>query len=201
MDEFSQRTAAIVNAMNQPCAAGQIISASCKAMGAPGASGSALLRFNFYNASGGLITTAESSYLTTADGAWHALSISVAAPALTTHFTLDFAVYASTNALPWYASEFACTNAAGGPVSALLTGDYIQIGYRLYKVLDAAKVDGDGHATLSIWPPLRDQPADGTTIITRNCKGLFRFKNNSGNKHSTNAGNYGLSGFAIKEAI
>ena len=90
-----------------------------------------------------------------------------------------------------------------GIASVLLFGDFIQIGYRLYKVLDAANSDGsrDGLATLAIWPPLRDLPADGTSIIARQCKGLFKLKNNNGNKHSTNAGNYGLSGFAIKEAI
>jgi hypothetical protein len=84
--------------------------------------------------------------------------------------------------------------------SILLTGDLIQIGYRLYKVLDAVNSDGSGNATLSVWPNLRDQPADGTTIITRNCKGLFRLSAPSGNKFSTNVGNYGLSGFSVREA-
>jgi hypothetical protein len=85
--------------------------------------------------------------------------------------------------------------------SLLIAGDYIQIGYRLYKVLSNASSDGSGNATLAVWPNLRDQPADGTTIITRNCKGLFRLKANSGNKWSINPGSYGLSGFAIREAI
>ena len=85
-------------------------------------------------------------------------------------------------------------------ISILLTGDHIQIGYRLYKVLDSVDSDGSGNATLNVWPNLRDQPADGTTIITRNCKGLFRLSNPIGNKFSVNVGNYGLSGFAIREA-
>ena len=85
--------------------------------------------------------------------------------------------------------------------SILLPGDFIQIGYRLYKVLSPVNSDASGNAALAVWPNLRDQPADGTAIQTRNCKGLFTLKNNSGNKFSTNAGNYGLSGFAIKEAI
>ena len=84
--------------------------------------------------------------------------------------------------------------------SILRIGDYIQVGYRLYKVLNAANSDGSGNATLSIWPNLRDQPADGTTIITRGCKGLFRLSKTTGNKFSINVGNYGLTGFEIREA-
>lgn len=86
-------------------------------------------------------------------------------------------------------------------ISTLLPGDFIQIGFRIYKVLAAVSSDESGDATLSIWPNLRDQPADGAAIQTRNCKGLFTLKNNTGNKFSINAGNYGLSGFAVKEAI
>jgi hypothetical protein len=88
-----------------------------------------------------------------------------------------------------------------GVVSILLPGDFIQIGYRLYKLTDAVTSDGTGAATLPIWPPLRDQPADATVIKTRGCKGLFSLNANSGNKWSTNAGNYGLAGFAIREAF
>jgi hypothetical protein len=83
----------------------------------------------------------------------------------------------------------------------LLYHDNIQIGNRLYSVTDSVSTDSSGDAVLPIWPPLRDQPADGAAIITHNCKGLFRLKNNSGNKDSVNVGLYGLTGFAIKEAI
>jgi hypothetical protein len=85
--------------------------------------------------------------------------------------------------------------------SLLLFGDYIQIGYRMYKVVTPVDSDSTGAATISIWPPLRDLPGDGTTIQTRNCKGLFRLKNSSGNKHSVNAGSYGLTALDIREAI
>jgi hypothetical protein len=85
-------------------------------------------------------------------------------------------------------------------VSVLLFGDYIQIGYRLYKVVDAVNSDSEGNATLSIWPPLRDLPTDGETIQTRNCKGLFKLKNTS-NKRSTNAGSYGITALDIREAF
>jgi hypothetical protein len=83
----------------------------------------------------------------------------------------------------------------------LLVGDFIQIGYRLYKILDRVASDGSGDATLRVWPNLRDQPADGTAIQCANCKGLFRLKNSSGNKSSTNVGSWGLAGFAIREAL
>ena len=83
----------------------------------------------------------------------------------------------------------------------LLPGDLIQIGCRVYKLRDQVNSDASGNADLSIWPNLRDQPADGTTIQCANCKGLFRLKNASGNKSSTNVGNYGLAGFAIREAF
>jgi len=85
--------------------------------------------------------------------------------------------------------------------SILLPGDFIQIGYRLYKTLSAVNSNSSGVATLAIWPNLRDQPADGVVIKMRNCKGLFTLKSNSGNKFSTNTGNYGLAGFAIREAL
>lgn len=66
---------------------------------------------------------------------------------------------------------------AGFPVSAnnlLLPGDSIQIGYRLYKVIDAVNSSATGTATVSIFPQLRDNPAVGTPIVTTNTQGLFR---------------------------
>jgi hypothetical protein len=92
----------------------------------------------------------------------------------------------------------------GWPASVkgiLQPGDCIQIGYRMYKVNDMVSTDTGGNATLPIWPPVRDLPADGTAIITHNCKGLFRLAKSSGNKDSVNVGSYGLSGFGIREAI
>jgi hypothetical protein len=86
-------------------------------------------------------------------------------------------------------------------ISILLPGDYIQIGYRLYKVLNPVNTDGSGNATLAIWPNLRDMPVDGTTIQIKNCKGLFSLKTNSGNKFSVNVGLYGLTGIAIRERL
>ncbi len=57
-------------------------------------------------------------------------------------------------------------------------GDYLQIGYRLYTVLDDVASDANGAATLELWPSLREQPPDGTKIILNNPRGLFRLGQN-----------------------
>lgn len=56
----------------------------------------------------------------------------------------------------------------------LMAGDYIQIGQRLYKVLNNHNTNSGGGTTLDIWPRLRESPANGATIITSNTVGLFR---------------------------
>lgn len=60
----------------------------------------------------------------------------------------------------------------------LLPGDYIQIGYRLHRILDQVNADGSGNATLSIWPSLREAPSSGVPVITSNTQGLFRLASN-----------------------
>src|SRR5215472_16667667 len=85
--------------------------------------------------------------------------------------------------------------------SLLLPGDNIQIGYRLYSVDSPVNADNNGKATLRVWPPLRDLPPDGAVIVMRNCKGLFRLAQASGNHDSVNAADYGFSGFEIREAL
>lgn len=61
----------------------------------------------------------------------------------------------------------------------LLPGDYIQVGVRLHRVLDEVNSDASGNATVNIWPTLRGQPTNGTSIITENAQGLFRLATNS----------------------
>lgn len=61
----------------------------------------------------------------------------------------------------------------------LLPGDYLQIGYRLYTCLDTVNSDASGDASFTIWPSLREQPADGTTITFANTTGLFRLSDNA----------------------
>jgi hypothetical protein len=66
----------------------------------------------------------------------------------------------------------------------LLPGDYIQIGYHLHEVCEQVNSDSSGNATISIYPSLRDVPANDTPILLFNCVGLFRLKNNSRAWHS-----------------
>ena len=72
----------------------------------------------------------------------------------------------------------------GWPVSGfglLLPWDCIQIGYRLYRVLDAVNSDASGNATFRIWPSLREDWATGTPIVYANPLGLFRLAANKRN--------------------
>jgi hypothetical protein len=56
----------------------------------------------------------------------------------------------------------------------LSRGDKLQIGYRLYKVTANANADANGDAVLSVWPSLRETPADGAAIDISNPVGIFR---------------------------
>jgi hypothetical protein len=58
---------------------------------------------------------------------------------------------------------------------ALLPGDYVQIGYRLYMILEQ---QDSGTASVGIWPSLREALAGGETVITQNTVGLFRLASN-----------------------
>jgi hypothetical protein len=66
---------------------------------------------------------------------------------------------------------------------AFLRGDRIQLGSgvdsRLHVIQTQAGTDGSGNVTLDIWPPLRDDYADGATIVTSNAKGVFRLPGNT----------------------
>jgi hypothetical protein len=72
-------------------------------------------------------------------------------------------------------------NTKGWPISTtglLLAGDFLSIGYRLYKALGDVSSDASGYATIDIWPRLRDIPADNQVISISDCKGLFRLADN-----------------------
>jgi hypothetical protein len=82
----------------------------------------------------------------------------------------------------------------------LKRGDWIQLIYRLHKVLDDVNADASGNATLALYPQIRETPADGQAIVTRNTQGLFRLASNS-NKFSVNVASiYGFQ-FNIREAF
>jgi hypothetical protein len=59
----------------------------------------------------------------------------------------------------------------------LLQGDWISVGSgattRLHKNLTDANSDGTGKATLDIFPPIRESPADSAAITTSSAKGTF----------------------------
>ena len=87
-----------------------------------------------------------------------------------------------------------------GASGILKPGDWLQVGYRLYRNLGAANADGSGNATLSIWPSLRESPADGDALILNNTKGLWRLKTNARKWSETAARVYGLQ-IDIREAL
>jgi len=56
--------------------------------------------------------------------------------------------------------------------------------YHLHQVCEQVNSDSGGNATISIYPSLRDSPADLSVITLFNCVGLFRLKNNTRAWHS-----------------
>jgi hypothetical protein len=63
-------------------------------------------------------------------------------------------------------------------VGLLMPGDYLQVGYRLHRVLDIVNSDSSGNAVISVWPSLREVPAASAPIILANPMGLFRLATN-----------------------
>lgn len=62
--------------------------------------------------------------------------------------------------------------------TVLQSGDLIQIGNSLYKVLANVTSDGSGDAEIDVWPSSRGH-ASGASIITSSPKGLFRLESGS----------------------
>ena len=67
----------------------------------------------------------------------------------------------------------------------LLPGDYLQVGYRLHVVTAQVNSDSNGDAQISVWPSLRETPADATAIVLSNPVGLFRLVANHREWHTT----------------
>jgi hypothetical protein len=88
----------------------------------------------------------------------------------------------------------------------LLPGDYIQpvptSGNvpRLYKNLTVANADASGHATLDIFPMIREQLTDGIQLLTQNCVGTFRLTDNRREWSIDVTRTFGIS-MKAKEAI
>ena len=82
-----------------------------------------------------------------------------------------------------------------------MSGDYIQIGTQLLKVLDDVNTDGSGDATgINIFPQIRTALSGGETIITSNAVGVFRLADNDTNWNINTASIYGIR-FSAMESI
>ena len=86
----------------------------------------------------------------------------------------------------------------------LKAGDYIQIGSgaatRLHQVIEDADSDGGGLATLTLWPDLRESPADGAAVTTQSSKGAFRLTTNDAGWSTDFRGLYGVT-LSLIEAL
>lgn len=60
----------------------------------------------------------------------------------------------------------------------LKAGDHFQIGQRLHQTLNDVNSDGGGLAPMTVWPRIREAPADGDKITLHNPRGLFRLATN-----------------------
>ncbi|MDE2105674.1 MAG: hypothetical protein KGL39_51075 [Patescibacteria group bacterium] len=83
-------------------------------------------------------------------------------------------------------------NTVGG--SGLMPGDWIQIGYRLYRLTSV------NQGQLGIWPNLRESPANGTPIQIQNTQGLWKLKANDQKFSVKETKLYGFT-LEIREAI
>ncbi len=92
----------------------------------------------------------------------------------------------------------------GGASSYLLPGDYIHLGSgtgtHLHKVLDQVDADSTGVATMTLWPELRESPANGATIVVSSALGHFRLTENLSEFSINEALHYGIS-FEAEEAL
>lgn len=84
-----------------------------------------------------------------------------------------------------------------GGGNVMQAGDWIQIGYRLYQV--TANATG-ATPTLSIWPQIRESPADGAAITVTNTQGVWRLKESVRKFSVSEMRLYGFS-FTIREAM
>jgi len=84
--------------------------------------------------------------------------------------------------------------------AVLKTGDYVQIGTKLYKSLTDVTSDGSGNATLTLYPSVKTAPSDGASIIVTNTTGTFRLKTPVSGWSADSLSHYTVS-FSAVEAI
>lgn len=82
----------------------------------------------------------------------------------------------------------------------LLRGDWIQVGYRMYRVLDDVNADASGKALIAIWPSLREQPtSNGSTAPWLNATASVGFTVSGSIGNNTAAALFG--GFALLPGV
>jgi hypothetical protein len=79
-------------------------------------------------------------------------------------------------------------------------GEHFQIGQRLHMALNDVNSDGGGNAIFTIWPRIREAPADGDPLILRSPKGLFRLASNKRTFEVSNDKVYAM-GIKFTEAL
>jgi len=94
----------------------------------------------------------------------------------------------------------ATTGWTASTADILLPGDYVQIGFRLYRCLDTVTSDSAGNATFNVWPRLREAPPAGASIITKGTQGMFRLAKNEASWNESYLTTYGVT-FTVREAI
>lgn len=80
----------------------------------------------------------------------------------------------------------------------LKQGDWIQIAYRHYYVLDDVNSDGSGNVTVDIFPRLRESPADNAAVITSNTVGTYRLGGNETIASANTDKNFNVSFLAVE---
>lgn len=97
-----------------------------------------------------------------------------------------------------------CDGAPNSQTGYLKAGDYIQIGTgatgKLHMVVADSNSDGSGNFSLDIEPALRTSPADNTSIVVSNTKGVFRLVSNETSWQTNAVSLYGIT-FAVREII
>tara|TARA_B110000211_G_C13930913_1_gene487141 strand:+ start:269 stop:895 length:627 start_codon:yes stop_codon:yes gene_type:complete len=97
-----------------------------------------------------------------------------------------------------------CDGATASQTGYLKAGDYIQIGTgatgKLHMVVADSNSDGSGNFSLDIEPALRTSPADNTSIVVSNTKGVFRLSSNETSWQTNAVSLYGIT-FAVREII
>jgi hypothetical protein len=76
------------------------------------------------------------------------------------------------------ATQITTTGWKANNFRVLLRGDLFQVGYHLYRACEQVNADASGHATITIWPSLREAPAAGTSLILASPVGVWRLADN-----------------------